>query len=164
MFRLGKRGDVDIEEFAYFTTFEFFLAILVGLALLIYVKNVASGTLFEQNFLARDTGLLIDTIYASPGEVHVVYDSFVESGATAKLISKVTFSKPPSQVFSFSFGDSKSNVFSTAETLEQPASYLFGQDSSIKLNSPSKVGQNISFIEENGELKIDDAAKGAVNG
>ena len=50
MFRLGKKGLV--EQIQLETIMELFLAAIVGIALFIYVSNVSSNSLFEQNFMA----------------------------------------------------------------------------------------------------------------
>lgn len=50
--------------------------ILFGLAILclVLIMFKLKETTYEKNFIARDMALLIDTIYASPGNLEYIYD------------------------------------------------------------------------------------------
>ena len=77
-FLTSKKG-MDIE--LWFNVFELVIVFLVGLVLLDTVNSEAKGTAFEKNYLARDSALLINTIYASPGDIEYSYpyktDNFI---------------------------------------------------------------------------------------
>lgn len=66
----GKRG-------AFNTVVNWIIQLAIpGLFLLTmlgWISETASNDLFERNYLARDLALVVDTIYASPGNVKVVY-------------------------------------------------------------------------------------------
>ncbi len=49
------------------------LLVLIAVGFLAFVAQVASSTLFEKNYLARDLALLVDTAYAAPGSVNYLY-------------------------------------------------------------------------------------------
>ncbi len=57
----------------FFTLFEFLLAFIVLLALFQFVAQNAEHTLFEKNYLSRDFALLLNTIYAAPGDITYTY-------------------------------------------------------------------------------------------
>ncbi|MCP3683004.1 MAG: hypothetical protein GY861_09965 [bacterium] len=63
-----KRGQVTIE-----TMIELFLATLIVIGLMTYVGNATSDTTFHKMFLARDVALLLDSVYAAPGDVDYIY-------------------------------------------------------------------------------------------
>jgi|GEM_PF-3270162 hypothetical protein len=66
----SKKGmDIDL----WFNVFELVIVFLVGLVLLDTVNNEVKGTAFEKNYFARDSALLINTIYASPGDINYNY-------------------------------------------------------------------------------------------
>ena len=50
------------------------LLFLIAVGFLAFVAQVASSTLFEKNYLARDLALLVDTAYAAPGSVNYLYE------------------------------------------------------------------------------------------
>ncbi len=63
--------------------------VLFGMAVLclLLIGFKLSETTYEKNFIARDMALLIDTIYASPGDVEYVYDlsAFYSKGMSFDL-------------------------------------------------------------------------------
>ena len=66
----SKKGmDIDL----WFNVFELVIVLIVGLVLLDTVNNEVKGTAFEKNYFARDSALLINTIYASPGDIKYNY-------------------------------------------------------------------------------------------
>ena len=66
----SKKGmDIDL----WFNVFELVIVFLAGLILLDTVNSEAKGTTFEKNYFARDSALLINTIYASPGDIEYNY-------------------------------------------------------------------------------------------
>ena len=151
MFRLGKKGLV--EQIQLETIMELFLAAIVGIALFIYVSNVSSNSLFEQNFMARDLGLLVDTIYASPGNISYIYDTTIaENKIPGQEYTPLKYFRETK--FSFLFKDSVVNVFTAESGLETPAEYYFGTDSKVKSDSTDRLKYNLVFDKSEDELKI----------
>ena len=62
----------------FFNVFELVLASIVLLALLYFVNDIAKRTIFEKNYMARDTAILLNTLYSAPGEVIYNYNEKVE--------------------------------------------------------------------------------------
>lgn len=149
MDRLGKKGIV--EQIQFETIMELILAAIVAVALFVYVANVSSNALFEQNFMARDLGLLIDAIYAAPGNISCIYDTTI---AENKIVFVKFF---PETKFSFLFKDSVVNVFTTESNLEKPAEYYFGTDSQIKFDPTDRLKYNLILGKSKDELKISSA-------
>ena len=120
-------------ELQIFRIGELIAAVLVFAAMLSYVDGVASDSTFEQNFMARDAGLLIDTAYAAPGNVTIKYDTSVNTQGTFFLTGIL-----PQQNFTFYFGDSRVDVFAHRGTVlyEKPAEYFFGKDENLALLKP----------------------------
>ncbi|MEK6886665.1 MAG: hypothetical protein AABW88_02425 [Nanoarchaeota archaeon] len=148
---LGKKGFA--EQLQAETIMELVLAGIITVALFVYVSNVASNSLFEQNFMARDVGLLTDTILSAPGNVNYVYDtSIAEKKIPGQEYTPLKFFHETK--FSFLFRDSTVSVFSTDSSLETPVEYYFGTDSNIKFDSTDKLKYNLVFNKVSNELKI----------
>ena len=130
----GKRGLTNIQ---FFIIAEAVLAVIIFIAILSYIQGVATNSLFEQNFLARDVALLIDTAYAAPGELNVNYDVSV---AENRILFLPKFS--PEIKLRLVFDNSKVFVFrgSKGELYQKPASYLFGEDPKLELILPEQAG------------------------
>lgn len=138
----GKRGLTNIQ---FFTIAESVLAVIVFIALLSYIQGLATDSLFEQNFLARDAALVIDSAYAAPGELSIVYDVSV---AENKILFIPKFSAETR--FRFAFDNSRVFVFrnSYGDLYQKPASYLFGEDQKIKLVLPEQA--DVKMLEKGG--------------
>ena len=61
---------------AVITLFSMAELVMLGIAILCFLLIGAklAETSYEKNFIARDMALLINTIYASPGDVEYIYD------------------------------------------------------------------------------------------
>lgn len=69
-FFTSKKGmDIDL----WFNVFELVVVFLVGLILLDTVNGEIKSTTFEKIYFARDSALLVNTIYSSPGDVQYNY-------------------------------------------------------------------------------------------
>lgn len=68
---LDSKKGMDIE--LWFNVFELVIVFVAGLVLLETVNSEVKGTAFEKNYFARDSALLINTIYASPGDIEYNY-------------------------------------------------------------------------------------------
>lgn len=142
----GRRGYIDP---LYFRMSEVILALLVFMALMIYISNVSSDSLFEQNFLARDLALTLDSIYSAPGNVSLVYDTAVEENKQFFVVRRITFF--PETKLRFAFGDSRVNVFrdSIGEVYQNPAVYFFGTDKNTQFIPP--LGASETDLERNSQ-------------
>ncbi|HLC61470.1 MAG TPA: hypothetical protein VJI52_00450 [Candidatus Nanoarchaeia archaeon] len=49
------------------------IALAVYLTMQAYIDSVSKDTLFEKVYLSKDSGLLMDTVYGSPGELTYEY-------------------------------------------------------------------------------------------
>ena len=67
------RSKKAISHEMFLNVFELVLATIVMLALLSFVKSVVNNSIFEKNYLSRDTAILLNTIYAAPGDVSYSY-------------------------------------------------------------------------------------------
>jgi len=125
-----KRG---MEREQLYLLGEAIFATIILLSLLVYTRDVANGSLFEQNFMARDLALLIDTAYAAPGDVSLTY--------TTKLDQKKVFilENIPNQTFSIQFEQSRVNVYPNESIFENPRTYYFGRDSNVFFNKADKI-------------------------
>ncbi|MBS3119414.1 hypothetical protein J4475_01170 [Candidatus Woesearchaeota archaeon] len=70
---LDKKGD-ETTTTVFFTAAGLLLAAVLGLAFVAFAKDAIDINFLQKNYLARDIGLLIDTIYGAPGDVVYVYD------------------------------------------------------------------------------------------
>ena len=71
---MNKRG---VEERLYLWAFYLLLIVILTAIFLSYINQEAKGEAFNKRYLARDIALLVNTLYASPGDISVKY-SFEE--------------------------------------------------------------------------------------
>lgn len=62
-----------MDERLLFWTFYLVLAVMIFLTLYSYLQDVSQNRIYNENFLARDIALFIDTIYVAPGDVSAQY-------------------------------------------------------------------------------------------
>ena len=62
-----------MDERLFFWTFYLVLVIFIFLTLYSYLNDVSQNRVYNENFLARDVALFIDTIYDAPGNVYAQY-------------------------------------------------------------------------------------------
>ncbi len=67
----NKRGGT---QKSYFTLIDLILLVIIAVGFTMFVAQIANSTLLEKNYLARDIALLVDTAYASPGQLNYVYE------------------------------------------------------------------------------------------
>ena len=70
--RLFKAKE-GLDHELFFTAFDIILASIVLLALYNFVTDAVELTLFEKHYVARDTALLINALYAAPADVTYTY-------------------------------------------------------------------------------------------
>jgi len=150
---MDKRGVATPTEMQLFHIGEAILALLVISSLFLYVSNIASNAVFEQNFMARDLGLLTDAIYASPENVTVLYDTAINENGIPLLKKIPGVPYFPETRFSFLFSKSRVSVYTTDLTIERPIDYPFGEDSEVKLIAPDRLKNTLVFINDK-DLRI----------
>ena len=84
----------------FFNVFELILAAIVIIALFKFVNDVAEQTIFAKNYFARDMSLLVNALYAAPGDVDYIYNE-----STSKFI----FDFNSNRVTVYEEGDSEDN-------------------------------------------------------
>lgn len=128
---IGKKG--ALENILFFLI-DLIVVVIVFFLMMGYVDKVVESTTFEKNFLARDTALLIDTLYVSPGNIVVDY---------------------PQDTFWFNFNFEKNKVEVYEDSLlliKKPSSY-FIEDRNMEfvykeIKPEKKVEDKKSFIEK----------------
>ena len=123
----SKRG---MSHDIFFNVFELIVALIVAVALLSFVTDVAEGTIFEKNYIARDLSLLVDTIYTAPGDVEYTY---VEN----------------TNRFIVDFSESKIKVLNNEKENTPETFYLFGENKKIPVSYTK-----ISFLPLNHNIKF----------
>lgn len=126
---LGKRGDYEL----YFFIFMLIMTGIVVLALFQFQQRAADSEALDQLFISRDVALLLDALFAAPGNVVYTYD-------TDKL-----------EQFSYSFD--KRFV-----DLGAPGRYGFAGDKAFTFNPPSlQAPSKIYFSNDDYEFRISDS-------
>jgi|TARA_B100001971_G_C18242142_1_gene571624 hypothetical protein len=110
---IKKRGKKATLEISLFWLMDILIFAVVFFLMMIYVDKTVESTTFEKHFLARDSALLIDTLYISPGNTIINY--------------------PQNTLwFSFNFNKNKVEVYED-ETTRKPSSY-FTEDKNMIFN------------------------------
>lgn len=134
-FKSKKGMDIDL----WFNIFELIVVFLVSFVLLDFVNGEASGITFEKNYFARDSALLINTIYSSPGDIQYFYPE-----KTNELV--------------FDFNKNKISVYEPREVIEGGAvDYIFAEDKNYELNYKviqPKQGAELTYTKRSNNLEI----------
>ncbi|HME87408.1 MAG TPA: hypothetical protein VKE88_03280 [Candidatus Nanoarchaeia archaeon] len=157
----GKEGSIEYD----FIT-ELITAAIVVVVLFNYLGTVGTDSVFEQNFMARDLGLLIDTAYAAPGTVAIKYDTtfgdnFVPDILNFKLSSKknISFAFDQSRVYTFR-GDVIGTVRPIHYVFAHNSDFILGVSKRAALSSTERgTGDNYLAPEEQGIVQIKKSAK-----
>jgi len=125
----------------FFNVFELVLAFIVILALFQFITDVVEQTIFEKNFLARDLSVLVNTLYAAPGNVVYNYDEDMDN-------------------FILNFEKNKISVFEKGENEDDVTTfYLFAENNEIPfiVNKLEVNSKKITIIFDKSErnLKVD---------
>ena len=136
---LNSKKGMDIE--LWFNVFELVIVFVVGLVLLETVNSEVKGTTFEKNYFARDSALLINTIYASPGDIEYNYPDKTDN-------------------FIFDFRQNKVGVYEQHEQVEGGiVEYPFAEDLNYqffyaKLSPKSSQENKIIYSKNKNILKV----------
>lgn len=113
--------------------------VLLGIAILclVLIMFKLSETSYEKNFMARDLALLIDTIYASPGELEYTYDM-------------------KGYKFDLEIKDGYVNVYDSG--FKSPQSYRFAEKEDIEIEdfrTPAGAPSAVKFVKKGDKIKIE---------
>lgn len=124
----GKEG---MTHDLFFNMFELVLAAIVIIALINFVTDAVSKSIFEKNYLARDLALLVNTIYSAPGELTYNYEQSLDN-----------------YQFEFDFRQNQVLVHEKEDKVEEsPTSYIFAENKNIPF-------QYKTLSQENGKIGI----------
>lgn len=126
---MDKKGNIK----QYFVMFELVFAAIVVLGMLLYAKGASESTDLEKEYLAKDMAFLIDSIYASPGDISYTY--YLNGN--------------------FDVSISKGKV-AISENGLRPASYGYAENDMWK--NPSfefKKAKEVTFIKVGKELRVE---------
>ncbi len=130
----NKKG---ISHDLFFNVFELILAAIVIIALFEFVNDVAEQTIFAKNYFARDMSLLVNALYAAPGDVSYIYNEDT---------SKFIFDFNSNRAVVYEEGDSEDNrniLYFYAENENQPF-----QDTTLS----HEEGKKIKFSKSGASL------------
>ena len=120
----SKRGmDIDL----WFNTFELLMVFVVGLVMLETINSEATASAYEKNYFARDHALMINAIYASPGDIVYNY---------------------PEKEYNFitDFSQGKVVIYGQQEFVETgTVNYPFAEDRNYDLNY-NKIQPNLKIL------------------
>ena len=132
----SKKADVTVE--LLFVLIQLILALAIYAALQNYVKSVEDDTLYEKYYLSKDLALFLNTLYASPGEVHYEYSN-----------EELDLSR-----FIFDFKNQKVVVKEIAEEAI-PIEHPYGEDKNLEWKSEDiSQSDKIVFVKTDKKLEI----------
>jgi len=137
---LGKKG---AEHELYYIIMELLIVVLIAVLMFGFVKNLGTNTFFEKLYMSRDLALVVNTIYAAPGDVQYTYSN-----------DKVNMIK-----FYFRFNLQKATI-DEKEINKEPSStanyYYYGDvyDEKNPLSNYLIKPKEIKFIKTDNLLKI----------
>ena len=121
-----SRKGMDI--YLWFNIFELVVVFLVGLVLLDTVNSEVKSTTFEKIYFARDNAMLINTIYAGPGNIQYDYQEKTDN-------------------FIFDFKQNKVEVYEQQEKIEGGAiGYPFAEDKNYEFIYTKKLQDSSKFF------------------
>lgn len=135
--RIFRKGTfIDL----WFNVFEFVIVFLAAGILYEIINNEAENGVFVKNYLARDSALLINTIYSSPGNVE--YDYTEKTGA-----------------FVFDIRQNSVEVYLPSETTEGgKISYPFAEDKTLILSystiQPTSADSKLKYKKDSSGISI----------
>ena len=133
-----KKGmDIDL----WFNTFEFIMVFIAGFTLLQVVNQEENVSGYEKLYFARDSALLANSVYASPGDLKYYYDE-----DTKKLI--------------FNFQKNKISVYEENEKIEDALAYYpFAEDKSLPFSyqelKPKNNYPGLFYYKSGGIISVD---------
>ncbi len=139
----GLNRKAEFELKIYFWILQLLLIFLVSMFLMKFVSDVANNTMLEKNFLTRDIALLLDTIYAPPGDVTVDYEN--------KVLAKSNFR--------LSFLDNYVWIYEEGQDRELDGYYYYYlSDPNIKFTPPDEIalkeGERLVFKKTKDTIEV----------
>lgn len=129
--------------------------VLLGVAILclLMIGFKLGETTYEKNLIARDMALLIDTIYASPGDVEYTY-YLREYGTENKAVGGEKVDYPMEKGFDFEIKDSKVIVYDRG--FKKPRSYRFIEKHGYTINDFEAQGPRaVKFVKKENKIEIE---------
>src|SRR4030042_860594 len=126
---------------AVITLFQMAELVMLGIAILCFLLIGArlAETTYEKNFLARDMALLIDTLYASPGDVEYVYDL----SAIKSELNK----------FDFEIKDGYVTVYDSG--FKKPQAYRFAEKEGYEIHDfRAEAPKAVKFVKKGNEISM----------
>lgn len=146
---MDKRA--DLMDFVLSPTFATVVVMVMVLGYFLYFAFTLPGDLsFEKNFLAADTGLILDALPVFPGNIYLFYNT-----------QPTTFKRE----LSFHFDKNHAYVFEDESLEKDPrrASKLYYQDKSFSYSTPktilAKEGSIIRFAKEANKISVSPASE-----
>lgn len=137
---MGKRGQMQHE--LMITIFDLVLIGMLFLSLMGYVSSIQSMDFVKKEYLSKDLALLINTVYASPRDITVYYDSGISD-------------------FTFEFQNQRATVYETEVEKGEPTKvyYPFAIDRNIarqfaKIEGPDQI----AISKSHDTLSIDESS------
>ncbi|OGX07224.1 MAG: hypothetical protein A2Z88_01200 [Omnitrophica WOR_2 bacterium GWA2_47_8] len=132
----GKRG-FELSHYIFFTAIEYVFAAIILISSLYFITQSASSTLFEKNFLVRDTALLVNVISSAPGDVNYYYGE--QSGKISLSVVGPTFlaKDAPQDRILVSYPYFKENSLPIAAFSEMPLPITLVKEKTLTISSPS---------------------------
>ncbi|MBN2421880.1 hypothetical protein JXB41_01520 [Candidatus Woesearchaeota archaeon] len=135
---LFKNKKAEGTRLSLWTLIDLFVLLVIVIAFFFEIYTISKNTWFEKRFLAKDIAMMVDTVYASPADVVVVY--------------------PQNTLwFSFKFEKNKITVFDRLQEKKVSFSGItqyFTEDN--KLEFVYKDLNPIVELNKNGEITIRD--------
>jgi len=127
-----KRG---MTHESFFNIFDILMVATVIVAILLFINDVVQQTIFEKNYMARDMSILINTLYAAPGEVVYNYNENVQG-------------------FIFDIADNNVNVYRKQDKDTLNVFYPFAKNNNIPIQD-----KTLSYEKERVKIKFHKSAE-----
>lgn len=128
-----KRGT----QKTYFVLAELVLLVLIAVAFMAFVAQLATNTMMEKNYFARDLALVLDTAYASPGNLNYEYEGNASKFVVAFDNNRVGV-RMQSDVLAKEYWFADSGQGSVTEEFSEPEEIIF-----ISIDSQVLVRGNV---------------------
>lgn len=135
LIKRDRRGAIKLSlEFII----ELFIIAVIAIAFFVKISDIASSDVFEKQYLSRDLGLLIDSVYAAPGSLVYSYSSFDNNFSASikdNVISVSTHNKTGSAVRFPYVDDSKVATSFERDSFDNVSISFFKSKTSLHLSS-----------------------------
>ena len=145
VFPIGKKADTTHE--LYFAIIQVLIALFVLGVMLAYVDSIKDDSSFEKVYLSKDFALLVNVVYAAPGEVFYQYYS-----------ENIDLSK-----YFFNLKNQKASVEEAKEGEILSGQHPYGEDLSYSVKNPTVSGKKqFTIFKTDKEFGLDKPAAGSL--